>query len=368
MKKFVVLLGLLALAAMPALAATDNYHYNSTMKCSDCHSMHASAHENLPVVAGLGTEINDPNGGTIKSQFYFPTGLAPQHYLLKNTDVCATCHKDQTFAPDVVGDNLNGYVRSAGGVKEAGETNGGGHVIGSTTRPPGYDGAGVGNYFAAGSVLECYSCHSAHGGTAYRNLGSYQMRSAIGMATASAVMPTVAKAAAFDTTKDVTIIGGDTYTFGTPANFVNYYGRDNIAYANNQAVTFNGTTSTNRMDQFCGVCHGAFHGGSETDATTVGDGTAFVRHPTSTKTIGALPGTYAAAAAQAFANLKVYQATGTATSTTDSPGCLTCHKAHGNNNPFALIYPGTTAKDSTEEGAGVYKNLCKTCHSMGGTM
>jgi hypothetical protein len=331
--------------------------------------MHASSHENLPVVVGMGAAITDPNGGTAKSPMYYPAALAPQHYLLKGTDVCASCHKNQTFAPDVVGDNLNGYVRSAGGVKEAGDTTGGGHVIGTTTRPPGYDAtAAINGYFAAGSVLECYSCHSPHGGSAFRNLGPYQMRAALGSANVGNVQPTVAKAAAFDTTKDVTIIGGDSYTFGTPATFANYYGRNAIKYANNQAVTFNGTTSTNRMDQFCGVCHGAFHGGSETDSTTVADGTAFVRHPTSTKLIGALPTAYAAAANQAFANLKVYQATGTATSTTDSPGCLTCHKAHGNNNPFALIYPGTAAADTTEEGAGVYKNLCKTCHSMGGTM
>lgn len=367
MKKLVLLTALLAIVALPAFAVTDNYHYNTSMKCSDCHSMHASSHENLPVVVGMGAAITDPNGGTAKSPYYFPAALAPQHYLLKNTDVCASCHKDQTFAPDVVGDNLNGYVRSAGGVKEAGDTTGGGHVIGTTTRPPGYDGAGVGNYFAAGSVLECYSCHSPHGGAGFRNLVPYQMRTAVTSANAGFITPTVAKAAAFDGTKDVTILGADTYAFG--GTFSNYYGRDKVVYSNNATgVTYNGTTSTNRMDQFCGVCHGAFHGGAVTDNTTVGDGTTFVRHPTSTVTIGAAPTSYLAAANQAFANLKVYQATGTATRSTDSPGCLTCHKAHGNNNPFALIFPGTTAADTTEEGAGTYKNLCKTCHSMGGVM
>jgi hypothetical protein len=367
MKKLVLLTALLAIVALPAFAVVDNYHYNTSMKCSDCHSMHASSHENLPVVAGMGAGITTPGAG--KNEYYFPAALAPQHYLLKNTDVCASCHKDQTFAPDVVGDNVNGYVRSAGGVKEAGETTGGGHVIGTTTRPPGYAAtADINGYFAAGAVLECYSCHSPHGGSNFRNLVPYQMRSAIGSTNAPAVGPTVAKTAAFDGTKDVTIIGADSYAFGTPANFSNYYGRDKVVYANNQSVTFNGTTSTNRMDQFCGVCHGAFHGGSIADTGSVGDTTTFVRHPTSTVTIGAAPTSYLAAANQAFANLKVYQATGTATRGTDSPGCLTCHKAHGNNNPFALIFPGTTAADTTEEGAGVYKNLCKTCHSMGGTM
>ena len=47
MKKLgVVLAVLLAVAALPMMAQT-NYHYNENMNCSDCHSMHASAHNNL---------------------------------------------------------------------------------------------------------------------------------------------------------------------------------------------------------------------------------------------------------------------------------------------------------------------------------
>jgi len=46
-----------------------------------------------------------------------------------------------------------------------------------------------------------------------------------------------------------------------------------------------------------------------------------------------------------------------------SPTCLTCHKAHGNRNPFGLIFMGNTGR-ITEEGTtgGRYVDLCRQCH------
>lgn len=369
MRKLLVLTALLALAAFPAFAVVSNYHYNANMNCSDCHSMHASAHDNL----NLGAPITDPNqtvvrdaNGFIVINPYYPGGQgAGRSYLLKADDVCETCHKDQTFAPDVYGDNLNSYTRSAGGVRE--DATGGGHKIGSTVAAPGYNGANTGGYFPLNSQLECVSCHSPHGSANFRNLVPYQMRSALG-GNAANVGPTVKKAAAFDSTADVTILGGDTYTFGS--GLAKYYGRDQILYrrlADGSEVNFNGSKSSNRIDQFCGVCHGAFHGGDKNaaDNVSIGGGTsaAFVRHPTGLVKIGSF------ASAATAANLKVYQATGTQTAATDSPGCLTCHKAHGNNNPFGLIYPTWNGTDpaGNEEGGGGYVTLCKSCHGMGGT-
>jgi hypothetical protein len=43
---------------LTALLAQSNYHYNENMNGSDCHSMHASAHNNLTD----GTAITTPNG------------------------------------------------------------------------------------------------------------------------------------------------------------------------------------------------------------------------------------------------------------------------------------------------------------------
>jgi cytochrome c553 len=55
-------------------------------------------------------------------------------------------------------------------------------------------------------------------------------------------------------------------------------------------------------------------------------------------------------------------------------GCLTCHKAHGNERPFGLIFPDHTDAvvdfengDAAAMADGTYpiRNLCVTCHSMG---
>ena len=357
MRKLAVLISLLALAAIPAFAQS-NYHYNENMNCSDCHSMHASAHNNLTdgsAITTPNTTVTSPNRA-INPYYPAPNPGPGREALLKNDDVCSTCHKDQTFAPDVFGDNVNSYIRSAGGVREG--TAGGGHKIGSTLAAPGHK-SDVIAYFPAGSELECVSCHSPHGSANFRNLIPYQLRSTAGY---NAVMaPSVAKAAAFDATKDVTILNGNSYVFGS-GNMQNYYGRNAILYS--RAATpydYNGAKSSNRIDQFCGICHGDFHGG---DAVTdvVGDGTGFVRHPTGVVTVASFSN------ATAAGNLKLYQASAAQTAGTDSPGCLTCHKAHGNNNPFALIYPSPTAADTTEEGNGAYKTLCKSCHGMGGSI
>jgi cytochrome c553 len=133
--------------------------------------------------------------------------------------------------------------------------------------------------------------------------------------------------------------------------------------ADGAEYNYNGAKSSNRVDQFCGICHGNFHGGDKTgDTATVSDGTTFVRHPTGVAKIGSF------SSATAAANLKIYQTAAVQNAATDSPGCLTCHKAHGNNNPFALVYPSPTGADTTEEGNGAYKTLCKSCHGMGGSI
>src|SRR5205085_728216 len=119
-----------------------------------------------------------------------------------------------------------------------------------------------------------------HGSANFRNLIPYAMRGAIGSGSIALVSPTVKKAAAFDPTTDVTIVGGNTYTFGS-GNMQAYYGRANILYsrkADGSEISFNGAKSSNHMDQFCGICHGAFHGGDKVgDTSTVTDGVAFVR-------------------------------------------------------------------------------------------
>ncbi len=58
-----------------------------------------------------------------------------------------------------------------------------------------------------------------------------------------------------------------------------------------------------------------------------------------------------------------------------APGCLSCHKAHGNQNPFGLMFLNGNATAIDEEGGYAtgqtqdlvqgYRNLCGQCHSQG---
>ena len=108
-KATLVFAALLAIAAVPAFAQSvgfDNYHYNANMNCSDCHSMHASAHNNLTDGSAITTPNTTP-GTAINPYYVAPASGEGRHYLLKNDDVCATCHDGKTWAPDVIGDNTN---------------------------------------------------------------------------------------------------------------------------------------------------------------------------------------------------------------------------------------------------------------------
>jgi hypothetical protein len=54
-----------------------------------------------------------------------------------------------------------------------------------------------------------------------------------------------------------------------------------------------------------------------------------------------------------------------------TPSCFSCHKGHGNQNPFGLIFLARDSSLVTEEGtSGVtsdigIRNLCGQCHVQG---
>jgi hypothetical protein len=61
--------------------------------------------------------------------------------------------------------------------------------------------------------------------------------------------------------------------------------------------------------------------------------------------------------------------------TNSSPICLSCHKSHGNQNPFGLVFLNRTAVSVDEQGgwaagqtantANGLRNLCGQCHGQG---
>lgn len=370
----------LALGALTADAG--EYHAGNNLLCSDCHTAHFSMQHNWDGTTPVST-TPQPGGNWLGTS-------GPNNYLLKApaNQLCADCHDGQTFAPDVVGVNSNAAPsqgRSAGAVNDT--TMGApyntwkGHTLGDTTSPPGYNPAVVGapaNWYVPGNGLECINCHSQHGSaTSYRNLGSYALGGA-----AAAARPTYTINTSNDTTKDVWInLASYTAGSGSAAIFDPYYDNANVSFNRNDGTV--GTTQTsNRMDTFCATCHGNFHGGAgdagigATPAALDG----FIRHPTSAVTIGA-SGTQGygghSSLTRFVANttkVRVY-ASDRAGYTDATPGCISCHKAHGNQNPFGLVFLNRNAVSVGEEGGygtgqtqdipTAYRNLCGQCHGQG---
>src|SRR5512133_1118960 len=168
MKKLSIAVAALAWAS---LAQAGEYHRLGQLRCSDCHTMHASRQHNFNAASTAPA---------------FPQGTAtitPNDYLLiagTANQTCLACHDGQTFAPDVLG-ATNSFgptagARSAGFLNEVGDTalEMNGHTLDGTTAPPGFNAAFVWGTNATGTAtasLECASCHAVHGSRAYRNAG-----------------------------------------------------------------------------------------------------------------------------------------------------------------------------------------------------
>jgi hypothetical protein len=347
----IALLGLLAsalllLTAGPAFGG--DYHKGATLVCTECHVMHYSqTHGYNPDGSGLTVTL----GGT-----------GPYGFLLRNNvnDLCLTCHNGQAFAPDVLEANTGTTVRQGGALNREGAApyyQSTGHTLDTVDTAPGGTWAP-----SALHGLTCIDCHAQHGrggptvSNPYRNLNP----AAGGQSTFD---PPSYAVGMNDTTKDVFERSAASYDVAD--------------------VDFNEPDQTkSAMGNWCGACHNAFHGGpgSANVGGTGSPATEFDRHPTAGVNIGAAGGGHSSKNIFATASrdgsgtklnyVKVMTATGiwkptTAAEVTDhTPSCMTCHKGHGNQNSFGLIYMNPTSGALTEEGTagGTYKNLCAQCH------
>ncbi len=387
MKKILVAVAALGYAG---LAVAGEFHVNDSLRCSQCHTMHASRQH------GLNTSVADSSyplsaqGTGHETLLLFPTVNA----------TCLACHDGNSHIADVFGADAGGtWNRSAGalnapagavpGHSAAGNANDAlataydtfmGHTLTSMAPPPGY----VGTWTPPAEGFRCSNCHSVHGSKAFRNLGAGLGNNA----TSSTVTYTIA--AALDVNYDVTILGTENsfrtqdVRFGLGGNVANWKG-----------ITLSPPAG---MNTHCANCHGRFHGrdGDATNGITDSAGN-FVRHPVADP---AGNGTMDIAATNLIpgAQMDLTRPLWVDNAQTSlTVGCLTCHKGHGNARGFALLYPGAmqegtayTGADSLahlvgpvqdyEQGDGALldagqsyasypiRNLCATCHSQSRTL
>jgi hypothetical protein len=335
----------LVTATSPGIAG--DFHAGVNLVCADCHVMHFSQ-----------THGYDPSG---TGSFTPIGGAAPHHALLRNdvNDLCLSCHDAQAFAPDVFEASSNGYVRQAGGLNHVGGNGlyppATGHTLGATEVAPG-------GTWANADGLSCANCHAVHGSnsagvSSYRNLGGH------GTAPGSTFAISYSSGATNDLTRWV-------YENQSSGVSDQHYGQI--------AIIFNEPDqSKSKYGEFCKACHTNFHGdigGAEIGGTGTPPA-EFVRHPALGSNIGAIGGGHSNLTrfAGKTNQVQVMSPTGVragsyTTANTDlTPSCMSCHKGHGNQNAFGLIYMLGTGTMTEEGDSGVdARNMCRQCHGQGG--
>ncbi|MCY2958960.1 MAG: hypothetical protein NTY35_02255 [Planctomycetota bacterium] len=342
----------LALAAALVLCAplglAGDYHDRGTLECGECHVMHTS-----PSRIGGGA----PRPG-------LPSAGIEVGPLLKKdvNDLCLSCHDDSATAADVLGPNRG---RSPLAVREAGSLNrlGGpqptstGHTLGSLDPAPGSNPPwSAEQEGGAGTGLTCLHCHTNHGTpgprSAFRNLRTDAGRNKPGQGL---VTYNDGRPGSYDPTADVFVRRARDY--------------------DESALDFNEPDARDSaMARYCAGCHGDFHG--QPGSGTVGGKrqgasyTQFLRHPAAGVDIGAAGEGWSSERlfASRVNRVKVMSPTAnwSAPRVGVTPTCITCHKAHGNDNAFGLIFRsgrGALTENGDTRG-GRMEDLCAQCHDQ----
>ena len=332
------LLGVAILMVCVPMAMAGDFHSGATLVCSDCHVMHYSQTHGYN---------NDGTG------IYTPLGNAgPYHYLLRNdiNDLCLTCHDGVAWAPDVLGVNTGAHVRQGGALNRPGTGLAAtGHTLDATDVAPGSNPA-----WSNADGLNCADCHQPHGynpnGNSWRNL-RYDPGNGFPFPGVIVTYATGTNAL----TEDIYQVAA--------GPLATHYSYDN--------VFFNEPDPTkSHYGQFCKGCHTDFHGdkgGPEEGGAT---GVEWTRHPTNDADIGAVGGGHSSLTDfTAHTNrVQVMSASGVwdPPAADNTPSCMSCHKSHGNQNSFGLIYMSGTGTVTEQGDDGTWaKNLCKQCHVQG---
>lgn len=346
MRSFLFLLALVALVVGTAMAG--DYHTGTSLNCAECHVMHYSQ-----------THGYNSDGGGIT---YDLGADGPYHFLLRDevNALCLSCHDGQFFAPDVLaanGGNVPTNGRQAGALNRdntAPYFDATGHTLGATDVAPG-------GTWSNPDGLNCINCHQQHGYGGFVAAGNNPYRNLLYNAGGPAGPGVSYAVGTNDLTKDIYEVSAG-------------YGGQHYDIQN---VFFNEPNATGSgYGAWCKGCHTNFHG-SSSDAnmrnTTAPTQTEWLRHPTADANIGAVTGGHSSTAtfsANAY-RVQVMSPSGDwgpwgatwATPAADlTPSCMSCHKAHGNQNAFGLIFATGSANWGENGDGSSYVALCSQCH------
>ena len=374
-------MGLTGLTVSGALAG--NYHAGVDLICSECHTAHASQSHGNGDPRGAPYDNMPIDGGPNEYLLRFGVNGAPSpqdgpHIAAGINALCLTCHDNSTYAPDIIGVNTGKYagqLRQAGALNMAGSAQENfGHSLGWQGPIPGCDGTTAPTTLAGTIGLTCTQCHESHGtGTKYRNLLSEPTELSNG-----AKIDFTGRAVTFEikdplttatNTKDVVI-----------RSYKNY---------NQLDVEFEEPDQTkSAYGAWCRTCHSNFHGsggdlnmGSIPGGAVQPGGRPWLRHPSADVNIGgATRDSLTFVSSLALYTQHAWRGPGHAakvmdadhqwtgdgrTSQTITPSCFSCHKGHGSNNPFGLIFMGGNSTISEEGDGGGFRGMCHQCHSQG---
>jgi len=348
-------LALLFVASMAAFAG--EYHMDGTLSCYQCHTMHYSQSHGY----GYSHDVD------------FLVAGGPYDYLLRGpvNELCLECHdNDEVIDVYQASDVYEATNREAGFLNKVGDANTNcGHTLGTTDAAPGSNPTWMPPNTAEG--LTCVDCHHQHGSKGSGNPDQVkgQWRNLVyrpGNVATGGRYVTYDKPSETgypnSTTRDIQVRVNSPFVEGQS------YETDYIDF-------YEPVANESRYGAWCQGCHTDFHGNSTSE--NMHGSLGWLRHPTADANIGAVGGGNSSRtdfASHAY-RPQVMSPTGdwgtqgdsTWSAPTDlTPTCVTCHKGHGNNNAFGLVYM-TGRVPRTENGNGTRTtDLCKVCHVQGG--
>jgi len=353
MKRILILtLAAVFVASMAAFAG--EYHMDASLSCYQCHTMHYSQQHGY----GFSHDVD------------FLIAGGPYEALLRGpvNELCLECH-DNDDVVDVyqASDVFVATNREGGFLNKVGDANtDDGHTLGSTATAPGSDPAWAPDQTEG---LTCIDCHHQHGSKGSGNpdqvKGQWRnLRYSAGNRT-NRWVNYEKSSEPVDLTKDIKCRASSAHADGA-------YETDNVDF-------YEPVANESRYGAWCRGCHTNFHGNS-TDPN-MHDEVGWIRHPAAEANIGALGGGYSsrtdfgshAYRPQVMSPTGDWGVQGDSTwnggapvPTDLTPTCVTCHKGHGNNNGFGVVYM-TGRNPRSESGDGTRTTAtCKICHVQGG--